>query len=241
VKTNKSEILPVSAVILAGGRGERIGGNKLFLTIDGIFIIESIIEKMSQIFNEILICVGKGESETVQNAFSALFKFYSVILVEDRFHRIGPIEGLYEGLNAMNNAWGFLLGCDMPSPQEAVVRYMWRRTVDLSEEYEVSAANLNGYLMPLHAFYHKNCSYYINSFIERFGSECNVTANDGGLMGSTKRNSCNTFNEKLKLKSFYCCTKVNIIEENELAVIPGWRKSFTSFNTDKELKSVFGF
>jgi len=228
-KTNE---LPVSAIILAGGKGERIGGNKLFISLDGVYLVELLIKKLSLIFDEVLLCVGNGESETVLSAFSPLLELYSVDLVEDRSPGRGPIEGLYAGLYAMSTEWGFLMGCDMPNPQEPVINYMWSRTVSLSEDYKVSAARFDNHIMPLHAFYHKDCSYHINSLIE---SECNVTETESKLQGSDK--NCN-FNRKLSLKSFYCCTKVNIIEENELSIIPGWRKSFAGFNTEKELKSM---
>ena len=235
MKISKSEKLPVSVIILAGGKGERIGGNKLFFSVGGKFIVESIIEKMSGAFDEVLLCVGNGESEKVKNVFHPLLQLYSVKLVEDRRPGRGPIEGLYSGLNAMNNKWGFAIGCDMPGTQEAVINFMWTRTVDLSEEYKVSVACLDGHLMPLHAFYHKDCSYYINSLIEYVESECNAMEDDDMLQSQRDRKG---FNSKLKLKSFYCCTKVNIIEESELAIIPGWRKSFTGFNTLEELKSA---
>ena len=234
-KNDKSEKLPVSAIILAGGKGERIGGNKLFLSLDGIFLVESLIKKMSLIFDEVLLCVGNGESETALGAFSSLLQFWSVTVIEDRSSERGPIEGLYAGLYAMSNKWGFLIGCDMPSPQEVVIRYMWSRTANLNEEYKVSVARFDDNLMPLHAFYHKDCSYYINSLIEQIESDYNVMNNEGRQqalkrIGKLKR--------ELKLKSFYCYTKINIIEEIELSTIPGWKKSFVGYNTDKELESI---
>jgi molybdopterin-guanine dinucleotide biosynthesis protein A len=171
----------------------------------------------------------------VKNVFCQLLQFYSVSIIEDRHPGRGPIEGLYTGLNAMSSEWGFLIGCDMPSPQEKVIHYMWNRTIELSEEYKVSAACIDDYIMPLHAFYHKDCSYNINSLIEYVESECNAMEGDDGLQSPSEGKG---FNSRLKLKSFYCSTKVNIISESELATIPGWRKSFTGFNTLEELKSA---
>jgi molybdopterin-guanine dinucleotide biosynthesis protein A len=237
IHKNKSEKLPVSAIILAGGKGERIGGNKLFLSVGGIYLVESLIVRMSFIFDEVLLCVGKGESDTVLNTFSHLTRFYSVGLVEDRSSERGPIEGLYTGLNAMSNEWGFLIGCDMPSPQEMVIRHMWSRTVSLCEEYKVTAARYEGHIMPRHAFYHEDCSYYISSLIEQVESDCEATENEKELQDLGIR----SFNRKLNLKSFYCQTKVNLIEENDLAEIPGWRRSFAGYNTENELYSMIGF
>ena len=221
--------LPVSAIVLAGGKGERIGGNKLYLSVDGIYLVESLIVKMFDIFDEILLCVGSGESDAALNVFSPLTQRYSVVLVEDRSSGRGPIEGLCTGLIAMSNKWGFLIGCDMPNPLEDVILYMWSRTVDLCEEYKVSAASYDGHLMPLHAFYHKDCSHYINSLINQVDSE-RIKLKDSRNRGS--------FNRELKLKSFYSGAKVNVIEENELAMIPEWRRSFAGFNTDEELNSI---
>ena len=229
--SDKSKKLPVSAVILAGGRGERIGGNKLFLSWDGIFLVEPLIKKMSLIFDETLLCVGHGESGAVLDTFHALFQLYSVNLVEDRSSGRGPIEGLYMGLDAMSGEWGFLTGCDMPNPQEAVIRYMWDRTAK-DEGYKVFAARFDGYIMPFHAFYHKDCSCHINSLIERVESE------SGGVSQAESRGA---FRRELRVKSFYSRTKVNVIEEDELSAIPGWRRSFSGYNTDEEFKSLFTF
>jgi molybdopterin-guanine dinucleotide biosynthesis protein A len=234
----KTEKLPVSAIILAGGKGERIGGNKLFISLDGFYLVESLIEKVSLIFDEVLLCVGHGESEAINSSFYPLLQTFSVNLIEDRSLGRGPIEGLCSGLSAMKSIWGFLIGCDMPSPQEAVINYMWSRTCCKSEEYKVSVARLDGYLMPLHAFYHKDCSYHINSLIEHVESECNATEGMRKLHDSEKRSG---FDSRLNLKSFYCRTNINIIEENELSVMPAWKKSFAGYNTDEELKSIFGF
>ena len=235
MKIYKPKKLPVSVIILAGGKGERIGGNKLFLSVDGKFLVESLIEKMSSAFDEVLLCIGNGECEKVKSAFYPLLKFYSVKIVEDRRPGRGPIEGLYSGLNAMNNEWGFLFGCDMPNPQEAVIHYMWNRTVELSEEHKVSVACIDNHLMPLHAFYHKDCSYFINSLIEYVESECDIMEDDDMLQSLRERKG---FNRRLRLKSFYDRTKVIEIDESELAIIPGWRKSFAGFNTVNELKSA---
>jgi molybdopterin-guanine dinucleotide biosynthesis protein A len=230
--------LPVSAIILAGGKGERVGGNKLFLSVDGVYLVTPMIEKISRIFDEILLCVGNGESKSVIDAFSPILQFYSVILIEDSTPGRGPIEGLSMGLKAMSNNWGFLIGCDMINPQEAVIHFMWSRTADLYGEYKVCAARFDNYIMPLHAFYHRDCSFLVNSSIEQAESECDAIDKESE---SRRYNERSSFNRKLRLKSFYCRTKINVIEEYELSIIPGWRKSFAGYNTDKELKSMLGF
>lgn len=233
-----NNMLPCSALILAGGKGERIGGNKLFLYIDGVLLAEPLIEKMSGIFDEVLLCVGNGETKIVLSALRPIIQYYSVSLVEDSIRGRGPIEGLRAGLQTMRNKWGFLIGCDMPKPQEAIIRYMWNRTVNLSEEYKVSAARLDDNIMPLHAFYHKECLPHIESSIEQAESECDADA-DGNELPRFK--GVYGFNSKMKLKSFYYRTSICVIEENELSVIPGWKSSFAGYNTDKELKSMCGF
>ena len=234
----KQDKLPVSALILAGGKGKRAGGNKLFLSLDGAFLVEPLIEKMSFIFDEVLLCAAHGESEAVHNAFQSLIKFYSVKITEDRSPERGPIEGLYTGLKAMVNKWGFLLGCDMPTPQEAVIRYMWSRTSGKSEEYKITAARLDGHLMPLHAFYHRDCASCVHSSIEQAECERDAAEDESELSRKKQRSGCNS---KLNLKSFYDRTKVNIINENELSTIPGWRRSFAGYNTGKELESLFSY
>lgn len=206
--------LPVSLLLLAGGRGSRIGGNKLYLTHGFSFLLEKLLERMGPLFSDIVLCVGSKEGETVKNLMHPLLERYHVTLAEDRAAGRGPLEGLLQGLNTMKTEWGFLFACDMPTPQEAVIRQIWSMT---PQEAQVSAVRLDGYLMALHAFYRADCTSNIDTAITQGMQE--------------KRGGA-------RIISFYGTIQLNVVEENSLAILPGYKKSFANFNTQEELRKA---
>ena len=206
--------LPVSLLLLAGGRGRRMGGNKLYLTHEFSFLVENLLVRMSPLFSDIVLCIGSKEGETVKKLMSPLLEKYQIKLAEDRAAERGPLEGLHQGLNTMESEWGFLFGCDMPTPQEAVIRQIWSQT---PPEAQVSAVRLDGYVMALHAFYRKDCTPTIDTAITQGMKE--------------KRGGA-------RIISFYDQIKLHVVDEKSLAILPGYKKSFANFNTPEELRKV---
>lgn len=211
---NKGPKLQVSALLLAGGGGVRMGGNKLFLSDGESWILEKTLERLSLFFDEIVLCCG-ADQQDYPLAFNLLLNRFAVHVVRDRLPGKGPLEGLRQGLAAMHNSWGFLLGCDMPSVQEAVVRQMWALTPNACQ---VSVMRLDNYLMPLHAFYHQSCLCCVDDILHK--SE------------PMKKGEGN-------LKSFYRQINLNVIEEARIALLPGYRRSFMGCNTPEELREIF--
>lgn len=206
----KTTRLPASALLLAGGKGTRMGGNKLFLALDGAPLLESLAARLALIFSEIVLCVGHGEGERARTLLSPYLGGLGAVIAEDRTPGRGPLEGLRQGLTAMRCDWGFLLGCDMPTPQEAVIRRMWAAI----ERADAVAARIDGFPMSLHAFYRRSCLPHIDRVMT-----------DGPR---TRRGGA-------KITSFFANVRLNVIEESALATLPGYRRSFAGFNTRKEL------
>lgn len=157
--------LHASLLLLAGGQGSRMGGrNKLYLEVEGSLLIEKTLRETSPIFSETLLLVACGESESVRRNFASLIERYNVTIVEDRTRGVGPLEGLCRGLSHMKEEWGFLLGCDMPTPQEDTIRGL---SAFCAQNSDAVVAELHGYLEPLHAFYRKSCVVAVARAIER--------------------------------------------------------------------------
>lgn len=206
--------LPVSLLLLAGGRGSRIGGNKLYLTHGFSFLLEKLLVRISPLFSGIVLCIGSEEGQAVKALMHPLLEQYQIKLAEDRAAGRGPLEGLHQGLNTMETEWGFLFGCDMPTPQEAVIRQIWSMT---PEKAQVSVVQLDGYLMALHAFYRADCTQNIDAAITR-----GMREKRGGA----------------RIISFYDEIRLNVVEEKNLTMLPGYKKSFANFNTQEELRRM---
>lgn len=151
----KKRRLHASLLLLAGGKGLRMGGkNKLYLELEGSLLIERTLRSLSPLFDETILLVAPGESGKICTTFAPLIEKWRLRLVEDSIPGRGPLEGLMRGLTEMNSDWGFLLGCDMPSVNSAVVNGMYDFC---SDDADAVTAELHGFIEPLHAFYRRSC------------------------------------------------------------------------------------
>jgi molybdopterin-guanine dinucleotide biosynthesis protein A len=196
-----------SAVILGGGRGKRMGGNKLFLAVDEIFLVHKVITRLSEWFRQVLIVVSQEDRDPFIKTQGKLLETPDLTVIVDKQPGLGPLEGLATALEQINTEWAFVAGCDMPSINEAVLRAMWGHKTETSS---IICASLEGFIEPLHAFYRKDCIYSIRSNLEQ---------------------------GKRKLKSFYRDENVTRVDEISLKHLPGYRTSFASINTPEELRS----
>lgn len=201
------ERLHASLLLLAGGRGSRMGGrNKLYLELEGSLIIEGTLGLLAPLFKEIILLVAPGESFKATAALSRLINKWDIFVVEDRENARGPLEGLYNGLCHMKEDWGFLLGCDMPTPDPDVIRGMG---CFCSINNDAVVAERLGFLEPLHAFYRKSCTGPVSDAIAR-GDR--------------------------KIKHFYEDIRLTVINGNKLKEFGDDESSFFNLNTPHDVE-----
>ncbi|WP_300524341.1 molybdenum cofactor guanylyltransferase [Aminiphilus sp.] len=210
----------VSALVLGGGRGRRMGGNKLYLQLPEGPLLERVLLRLSGWTEERLLVVAPGEMDRVKSLFGGLLRRTGTRLLCDMEEGGGPLCGMAVGLEHMCTSWAFVVGCDMPDVNEAVVRLLWKTGMTLEKEIpsraadasalsgEAVVARLDGYLEPLHAFY----------------SRAALSAVQNAL-----------FRGERKITSFYESLFLRIVEESSLALLPGYRNSFRNVNTLSEL------
>lgn len=198
--------MDAAALVLAGGFGRRAGGGKLFLSFEGDYLIKRVLAKLPPIFRQILVSCKEEDADPFRNMFGDLLPGYDLRIVTDRVEGIGPLEGISAGLHASSYSWVFVLGCDMPMMQEAVVRFMWSRR---SRKADAIIARLGGFVEPLHAFYNKRCATAVDEAISR---------------------------SERKISSFLPAISSRVVEEEDMEHIPGFRRSFFNMNTTDDMK-----
>ncbi len=207
--TAQKERLHASLLLLAGGQGSRMGGrNKLYLELEGSLLIEGTLELVAPLFKEVILLVAPGESTKAKKALSPLVNKWAITIAEDRVQARGPLEGLYNGLCHMNEEWGFLLGCDMPSPDPNVIKGM---NIFCSINNDAVVAERQGFLEPLHAFYRKNCIGAVSDAI---------------LRGDRK------------IKQFYNDVRLTVINEIKLKEFGDEGSSFFNLNTPHDVEKM---
>lgn len=210
----RNKPIPATLLLLAGGKGSRMGGNKLYLSHDGLPLIDRLLARTARLFAGAVLAVGAGEAPRVWKSLAPVIDSYNITVAEDRARGRGPLEGLFNSLSAARTEWGFLYACDMPAPQEAAIRTLWSLTPG---DCDVSAVCLDGYLSATHAFYRKTCLQAVDETISG--------ALDSGRGGA-------------KIISFYEKTRLNVVREESFAHLPGWKRSFGNVNTREELREA---
>lgn len=182
-----------------------MGGNKLFLAVDGTFLLERVLERLAPCFEEIILAVGPDDEEPLRRLLGPFFRDRPVRIAVDDLPGRGPLQGFVSGMRSVRDEWAFVVGCDMPWIQEAVFRALWQAREACSD---VLCASFDGYLEPLHAFYRRTC----------------LLPAEAALASDSHR-----------LKSFYDDVHVTVVDEESLSFLPGCRRSFQGLNTPQEL------
>lgn len=135
-----------SALILAGGKGSRMGyQEKALIDINGKPLIAFVIESMAKVVDNVIISVRDREQ-------GELLKFHlpGCMFAYDAYKNMGPLAGILSGLLACEDEYCFIAACDMPFINGKIVRMLFRK----SEDYDAAIPRWeDGFLEPLHAVY----------------------------------------------------------------------------------------
>jgi molybdopterin-guanine dinucleotide biosynthesis protein A len=134
----------VAALVLAGGRGRRMGGAvKPLLTVEGRTILDRLIEALTPVCAEILVSVAAPGQLTTD-----------LRCVVDEDPGAGPLAGIAAGLAAAGRRWLVVVGGDMPDVRTEVVASLLARA---APGVDAVAARIGGFPEPLCAVYGASC------------------------------------------------------------------------------------
>lgn len=142
----------VYAYILTGGRSERMGENKAFLTLDNQTFIDIIYRKLSTLFQEVFVITKKE--------YKDLYKGFKVVC--DVREEQSPIIGILTALSHSKKEYVFIKSCDNPLFSEELIK----RMTDLAFGYDVVVPYLSDGLHPLFAIYSRKSIEVIKSQLE---------------------------------------------------------------------------
>lgn len=132
-----------TAIILAGGKNTRMGGDKAFLKIGEKTIIEIILDKLKSFFEKIIIVTNSPDR----------YRIFRVRLISDIIPNKGPLGGIYSGLVNTREFHNFFFACDTPFLNVELIRYMKNNYGN----FDVITPKLKYGYEALHAIYSKNC------------------------------------------------------------------------------------
>lgn len=135
--------LPLSVVILAGGRGERLGGDKAGLQLAGQTLLQRVLANLSSLSDDLIVVLRADQTLEVGGARA----------VVDVAPDVGVLAGMIAGLEAARHEWAVIVACDMPFISTTLVRLMFAQR----EGHAVVVPHVEAGYEPLHALYHRSC------------------------------------------------------------------------------------
>jgi molybdopterin-guanine dinucleotide biosynthesis protein A len=158
--------LSISCIVLAGGKGLRLGRYKASVTVNGEGLLQRVVSRLSFLSSDIIVVIARGQQLPCVAGYPGLR------IETDVYAGKGPLVGIYTGLEASNSAYNLVVACDMPFLNRDLLGYM----LEISAGFDAVVPRLGDMVEPLHAVYSKSCLPAIKRMLD--GGRFNV----GGLL-----------------------------------------------------------
>ncbi len=144
----------VTTVILAGGQGSRMGGDKALRDLRGLPLIEWVLGAIMPQANEILISANDN---------LPAFQHLGYPVVSDYVPGYaGPLAGLQAGMQHASGEWVASVPCDTPFlPDDLIARLL-----TAASDMEAAVAVVNGRRQPAIALYHRSVLPRLNAYLD---------------------------------------------------------------------------
>jgi len=150
-KTEKR--LPLTAVIMSGGKGRRLGGiDKPLITIGGQRLIDRTFQIVSHCCQEVLISSNNPQP----------YREFPATTIPDLYPHHGALGGMYSCMLQASFPYVLIVAGDMPFISAAAIRYLWSQ----HEGYDVILPKSSDGHQPLHTIYSKNCMVKIKKQLD---------------------------------------------------------------------------
>jgi molybdopterin-guanine dinucleotide biosynthesis protein A len=149
--------LDISCIVLAGGKGLRLGRDKALEIVGDKSLLQRVVSNLSLFNRDIIIVTAVGQS------LSQLVNYSKSRIVPDAYPGKGALGGICTGLTASDSFYNLVVACDMPFLNHDLLRYM----IQLSPSFDVVVPRLGDMVEPLHAVYSKNCLASAESLLKQ--------------------------------------------------------------------------
>jgi molybdopterin-guanine dinucleotide biosynthesis protein A len=141
----------ITGVLLAGGKSRRMGEDKRYLVVGEQTLLERGLAVLRSIFQEVLVVIAQDSPVLDVDAR----------VVRDLVPDCGSLGGLFTGLTEATTPYIFVVACDMPFLDQAVISQFTSRR----SSTDIAMAKLAGRLHPMHALYSKRCLPVIEQMV----------------------------------------------------------------------------
>jgi len=176
-----------------------MGEDKRYLVVGEQTLLDRGLGVIRSIFQEVLVVIAQDSPPLGVDAR----------VVRDLLPDCGSLGGLYTGLMQATTPWVFVVACDMPFLDQAVIDQFTSRRASA----DIVMAKLDARLHPMHALYGKRCLPALEQMIQARQLKIQEIVSQSSL-------------------------RVQYVTEAELLTIdPSWR-SFQNVNTPSDLEAA---
>jgi molybdenum cofactor guanylyltransferase len=133
----------VTGILLAGGKSRRMGKDKRHLVVGEQTLLERGLAVLHSIFQDVVVVIAQDSPPLGVKAR----------VVRDLVPECGSLGGLYTGLIQATTPCIFVVACDMPFLNQAVIAQFTSRRATA----DIVMAKFADRLHPMHALYGKRC------------------------------------------------------------------------------------
>lgn len=187
-----------SAVILAGGLNSRMGGrNKAFLKVGGREILDRTLDTLGPLFEDILLVTREPGP----------YRGRPVRVVTDVYDVRSSLTGIHAGLVHAAAEFVFMVACDAPFLQPALVRLLLG---EIEPSADVIVPVRDGHYEPLCAIYSKRCIPFIEHQLDR---------------------------QNFRIFNFFDDIQLKVVADERLRQVDAGMRSFFNVNTPHALQA----
>ena len=140
--------MDTSCIILAGGKGLRLGHDKVLETVGNKSLLQQTISCIDSFCSDIIIVTAGGRN------ISPVIRHPKLKIITDTFPGKGPLGGIYTGLAASDSSCNLVVAADMPFLSQALLRHLIQLAAD---DFDLVVPRVGNLTEPLHAVYAKSC------------------------------------------------------------------------------------
>lgn len=143
-----------ASIVLAGGRGRRLGRDKLWLELGGENLLAGVARTLSALGGPVLLVLDREKPLPPLPP--------ELRVVTDLLPGRGSLGGIYTGLKLAGTDYVLAVACDMPFLSLPLLRHL----LELSPGYDIVVPRLRDGLEPLHAVYGRGCLVPMERLLE---------------------------------------------------------------------------
>jgi len=160
MRVENPDLMPVTGVVLAGGKGRRMGGvDKGLQRFRGRTLIELVLERMRPQVMEILLNANQNRER---------YEAYGYNVIGDLFSgHAGPLAGLHSALSAASHDLVLTVPCDSPFlPMDLAERL---ETARRSQSADIAVARTGRQAHPVFCLVQRKLLPHLTSFLDDGG------------------------------------------------------------------------